>query len=270
MAPRGLRLRPGSPIPLGATWDGTGVNFAIWSEHATAIELCLFDVEEPGREKERIRLRERTDQVWHARVAGLAPGALYGYRAHGPYMPREGHRFNPAKLLLDPYARAISGSVTWHDALLGGRGPADVEPDGRDSAPYTARSVVVDSAFDWGDDRPPATPWHRTVLYEAHVKGLTARHPELPPALRGTYAGLGAPPVTGLLPRPRRHRGGAPPVHHAVSERALVARGFTNYWGYNSIGYFAPDSRFASAGSRGSRSPSSRGWSGLCTARASR
>jgi isoamylase len=251
MAPRGLRLRPGSPVPLGATWDGTGVNFAIWSEHATAIELCLFDVEEPGREKERIRLRERTDQVWHARVAGLAPGALYGYRAHGPYMPREGHRFNSAKLLLDPYARAISGSVTWHDALLGGRGPADVEPDGRDSAPYTARSVVVDSAFDWGDDRPPATPWHRTVLYEAHVKGLTARHPELPPALRGTYAGLGAPPVTDYF----RDLGVTAveflPVHHAVSERALVARGFTNYWGYNSIGYFAPDSRFASAGSRG-------------------
>ena len=251
MAPPGLRLRPGSPVPLGATWDGTGVNFAIWSEHATAIELCLFDVEEPGREKERIRLRERTDQVWHARVAGLAPGALYGYRAHGPYMPREGHRFNPAKLLLDPYARAISGSVTWHDALLGGRGPADVEPDGRDSAPYTARSVVVDSAFDWGDDRPPATPWHRTVLYEAHVKGLTARHPELPPALRGTYAGLGAPPVTDYF----RDLGVTAvellPVHHAVSERALVARGFTNYWGYNSIGYFAPDSRFASAGSRG-------------------
>ena len=251
MAPPGLRLRPGSPIPLGATWDGTGVNFAIWSEHATAIELCLFDVEEPGREKERIRLRERTDQVWHARVAGLTPGALYGYRAHGPYMPREGHRFNPAKLLLDPYARAISGSVTWHDALLGGRGPADVEPDGRDSAPYTARSVVVDGAFDWGDDRPPATPWHRTVLYEAHVKGLTARHPELPPALRGTYAGLGAPPVTDYF----RDLGVTAvellPVHHAVSERALVARGFTNYWGYNSIGYFAPDSRFASAGSRG-------------------
>jgi glycogen operon protein len=251
MAPRGLRLRPGSPVPLGATWDGTGVNFAIWSEHATAIELCLFDVEEPGREKERIRLRERTDQVWHARVAGLAPGALYGYRAHGPYMPHEGHRFNPAKLLLDPYARAISGSVAWHDALLGGRGPADVEPDGRDSAPYTARSVVVDSAFDWGDDRPPATPWHRTVLYEAHVKGLTARHPDLPPALRGTYAGLGAPPVTDYL----RDLGVTAvellPVHHAVPERALVARGLTNYWGYNSIGYFAPDSRFASAGSQG-------------------
>jgi len=251
MAPRGLRLRPGSPVPLGATWDGTGVNFAIWSEHATAIELCLFDVEEPGREKERIRLRERTDQVWHARVAGLAPGALYGYRAHGPYMPHEGHRFNPAKLLLDPYARAISGSVAWHDALLGGRGPADVEPDGRDSAPYTARSVVVDSAFDWGDDRPPATPWHRTVLYEAHVKGLTARHPDLPPALRGTYAGLGAPPVTDYL----RDLGVTAvellPVHHAVPERALVARGLTNYWGYNSIGYFAPDSRFAAAGSQG-------------------
>jgi isoamylase len=251
MAPPAHRLRPGSPVPLGATWDGSGVTLAIWSEHATAMELCLFDAEDPGREKERIRLIERSDQVWHGRVAGLAPGALYGYRAHGPYTPRDGHRFNPAKLLLDPYARAITGDVTWHDALVGGRGSADVEPDGRDSAPYTPRSVVVDGAFDWGDDRPPATPWHRTVIYEAHVKGLTARHPDLPPALRGTYAGLGAPPVVEYL----RDLGVTAvellPVHHAVPERALVARGLTNYWGYNTIGFFAPDARFAASGSRG-------------------
>ncbi len=245
------RLRPGSPVPLGATWDGSGVNVAIWSEHATAVELCLFDAEVPGREKERIRLTERTDQVWHGRVAGLAPGALYGYRAHGPYAPSDGHRFNPAKLLLDPYARAITGNVTWHDALLGGRGSADAEPDGRDSAPYTPRSVVVDGAFDWGDDRPPATPWHRTVIYEAHVKGLTARHPDLPPALRGTYAGLGAPPVIDYLRSLGVTAVELLPVHHALAERALVARGLTNYWGYNSIGYFAPDARFAASGSRG-------------------
>ena len=251
MAPHVARLRPGTFVPLGATWDGSGVNFAIWSEHATAVELCLFDGEDAGREKERIRLTERTDQVWHARVAGLAPGALYGYRAHGPYAPREGHRFNPAKLLLDPYARAISGDVVWHDALVGGRGPADAEPDSRDSAPYTARSVVVDGAFDWGDDQPPATPWQRTVLYEAHVKGLTARHPDLPPALRGTYAGLGAPPVLDYLRRLGVTAVELLPVHHAVSERALSARGLTNYWGYNSIGFFAPDARFASSGSRG-------------------
>jgi|SoiMethySBSTD1v2_1073268.scaffolds.fasta_scaffold00405_28 isoamylase len=251
MAPSDFRLRPGSPVPLGATWDGRGVNVAIWSEHATAMELCLFDGEDPWREKERIRLTERTDQVWHGRVAGVGPGALYGYRAHGPYAPRDGHRFNPAKLLLDPYARAITGDVTWHDALLGGRGSADMEPDGRDSAPYTPRSVVVDGVFDWGDDRRPATPWHRTVIYEAHVKGLTARHPELPPALRGTYAGLGTPPVIDYLRRLGVTAVELLPVHHAVAERALVARGLTNYWGYNSIGYFAPDARLASSGSRG-------------------
>jgi glycogen operon protein len=251
MAPSDFRLRPGSPVPLGATWDGRGVNVAIWSEHATAMELCLFDGEDPRREKERIRLTERTDQVWHGRVAGVGPGALYGYRAHGPYAPRDGHRFNPAKLLLDPYARAITGDVTWHDALLGGRGSADMEPDGRDSAPYTPRSVVVDGVFDWGDDRSPATPWHRTVIYEAHVKGLTARHPELPPALRGTYAGLGTPPVIDYLRRLGVTAVELLPVHHAVAERALVARGLTNYWGYNSIGYFAPDARLASSGSRG-------------------
>ncbi len=254
MAQRASRIRPGLPFPLGASWNGAGVNFAVWSEHATAVELCLFDAEDPARETRRVALTDRTDQVWHAHVADLAPGTLYGFRVHGPYAPRDGHRFNPAKLLLDPYARAITGHVTWHDALLGdrsGHGAGGVEPDRRDSAPFTPRSVVVDGTFDWESDRPPSTPWHRTVIYEAHVKGLTARHPDLPPALRGTYAGLAAPPVVDYL----RGLGVTAiellPVHHAVSERALVARGLTNYWGYNSIGFFAPDGRFSATGTRG-------------------
>ncbi len=255
MAPPAPRIRPGTPYPLGATPDGEGVNFALFSEHATAVELCLFDPAEPSREI-RLPVEERTDQVWHAHVSGLRPGAFYGYRVHGPYAPAAGHRFNPAKLLLDPYARAFAGSVAWDDAVLGYRpgDPAgDPMPDGRDSAPFVPKSVVIDPAFDWEGDRPPATPWHRTVIYEAHVKGMTARHPDVPAALRGTYAGLAAPPVLDHL----RGLGVTAiellPVHHAVSERALIARGLTNYWGYNSIGFFAPDARFASGGVRGAQ-----------------
>ena len=254
MARRPAAIRPGSPTPLGATWDSGGVNFAVWSEHATAVELCLFDPADPNRERRRLALPERTDHVWHGHVADVGPGDLYGFRAHGPYAPLQGHRFNPAKLLLDPYARAITGSVSWHDALRGdrsGHGGGSPEPDGRDSAPFTPRSVVVDGAFDWEGDHPPAVPWHRTVIYEAHVKGLTARHPHLPPTLQGTYAGLAAPAVIDHL----RDLGVTAvellPVHHAVSEHGLAARGLTNYWGYNSIGYFAPDARFAASGTRG-------------------
>ena len=252
MTRRSRLVTPGAPCPLGARWDGAGVNFALWSEHATAVELCLFDPDEPSRETKRLGLTARTDQVWHARVADIGPGTLYGYRVHGPFAPREGHRFNPAKLLLDPYARAIAGALTWDDALRGARpGSGGLEADGRDSAPFVPRSVVVDEAFDWQDDRPPATPWHRTVLYEAHVKGLTARHPALPPALRGTYAGLATDPVVDYLRELGVNAVELLPVHHAVSEQAVVARGLTNYWGYSSIGYFAPDARFAATGGRG-------------------
>jgi isoamylase len=252
MPRRAHSVTPGSPWPLGAAWDGTGVNFALWSEYATAVELCLFDPDEPARETKRLGLTERTDQVWHARIADVGPGTPYGYRVHGPYAPWDGHRFNPAKLLLDPYARAVTSTLTWDDALRGDRpGSGGLEPDGRDSAPFVPRSVVVDDAFDWAGDRPPATPWHRTVLYEAHVKGLTARHPELPPAVRGTYAGLAAAPVIESLRALGVTAVELLPVHHAVSERALVARGLTNYWGYNSIAFFAPDARFAASGSRG-------------------
>jgi isoamylase len=176
------------------------------------------------------------------------------YRVHGPYDPPSGHRYNAAKLLLDPYAKAIAGALTWHDALFGYRRGApdgDLAPDGRDSAPYTARSVVIDPAFDWGDDHPPRTAWHGTVIYEVHVKGFTARHPELPPERRGTYSGLGSPPVVDYLGRLGVTAVELLPVHHAVTEEAVAARGLTNYWGYNSIGFLSPDSRFSSAGDRG-------------------
>ncbi|MDP2626444.1 MAG: glycogen debranching enzyme GlgX, partial [Candidatus Rokubacteria bacterium] len=223
--PADLRTRPGAPYPLGATWDGAGVNFALFSEHATSVELCLFDPASPDRETRRIAVPERTDQVWHVYLPEARPGLLYGYRVHGPYAPRAGHRFNSAKLLIDPYARALAGPLVWDDALLGyraGNAGGDLAAGDRDSAPCVPKSVVVDPAFSWDGDRRPRTPRHRTVIYEVHVKGLTARHPEVPPALRGTYAGLASPAVVDYL----SHLGVTAvellPVHHSVPERALV------------------------------------------------
>jgi glycogen operon protein len=250
----GLRARPGHPHPLGATWDGAGVNFALFSEHADAVELCLFDPARPGREIHRVSLRERTNHVWHVYLAEASPGLLYGYRVHGPWDPGTGHRFNPAKVLLDPYARAIAGAVDWSGPVFGHRAedPAG-DADDRDDADAVPKGVVVDPTFDWGDDRPPRTAWHRTVIYEVHVKGFTARHPEVPPHLRGTYSGLAAPAALTHL----RDLGVTAvellPVHHAVTEEALAARGLGNYWGYTSIGFFAPDSRLASTGDRGAQ-----------------
>jgi len=251
------RTRPGAPYPLGATWDGAGVNFALFSEHATAVDLCLFDPEDPRRERHRIRMQEHTNQVWHVYLSEARPGLHYGYRVHGPYEPENGHRFNPAKLLLDPYAKAITGSLQWHDALFGyrvGDPSEDLAQDDRDSAPYMPRSVAIDPAFSWGEDRRPRTPWHKTVIYETHVKGFTARHPQVPPELRGTYAGLASPPALEHLRRLGVTAVELLPVHHSVAEQRLVDRGLSNYWGYNSIGFLAPDSRFASTGARGGRS----------------
>jgi isoamylase len=254
-APRSsVRSRPGAPYPLGATWDGAGVNFAVWSEHATGMELCLFDGAQPAREVHRLPIREQTDRVWHVYLPEARPGLLYGYRAHGPYEPEAGHRFNPTKLLLDPYARAITGDVTWDDALFGyriGDPDEDLSLDERDSAPFVPRSVVVDPAFSWGDDRLPRIPWNRTVIYESHVKGFTMRHPDVPRDLRGTYAGLASPPVVDYLRRLGVTAVELLPVHQFVAERSLVERGLTNYWGYNSIGFFAPDARYAASGARG-------------------
>ena len=250
----GPRTRPGRPYPLGATWDGSGANFALFSEHATAVALCLYDEHDPGKEVRQIRVEQRTDQVWHVYVPGVQPGTLYAFRVNGPYEPRQGHRFNPAKALLDPYAKAIAGTLQWNDALFGYRAgdPAgDVRPDDRDSAPYLPKSVVVDPTFDWEDDRPPLTGWSRTVIYEMHVKGFTRRHREVPPELRGTYAGLAAPAAIRHLTELGVTAVELLPVHHSVTEKYQADRGLTNYWGYNSIGFFCPDSRYSSSGHLG-------------------
>ena len=246
-----LRVRPGRSYPLGATWDGAGVNFALFSEHATGVELCLFD--EQGRES-RVAVREHTDHVWHVYLPEARPGLRYGYRVHGPWEPAQGHRFNPAKLLIDPYARAVDGEVTWRDEVFGyrlGDPGADLTRDDRDSAAFVPKSVVIDTAFTWAGDRPPRTPWSDTVIYEAHVRGLTRRHPGVPEPLRGTYAGLAAPAVIEHLTSLGVTAIELMPVHAFVVDKALADRGLTNYWGYNSIGFFAPEGAYASTGRPG-------------------
>jgi glycogen operon protein len=246
-----MKVWPGQPYPLGATWDGAGVNFSLFSENATGVELCLFGGLDGNQEVARIRMIEQTDQVWHVYLPEARPGQLYGFRVHGPYAPAEGHRFNPAKLLLDPYAKAIAGTIRWSDTLFGytvGHPDADLSRDDRDSASGVPKSVVVDPAFSWGDDAPPGTPWHRTLIYELHVKGFTARHPDVPEELRGTFAGLACPGVVDYLRSLGVTAVELMPVHQFVADRHLVERGLTNYWGYNSIGFFAPDARYASSG----------------------
>jgi isoamylase len=243
-----MRVWPGSPYPFGATWDGEGVNFALFSEHASTVDICLFDQPGDAAETVRVRLPERTDRIWHGYLPDVRPGQLYGYRVHGPYAPADGHRFNPAKLLIDPYAKALSGDVRWNDAVFGyviGDAARDLSLDSRDSAAAVPKGVVIDTAFTWGDDRPPRTPWNRTVIYECHVKGMTARHPDVPAHLRGTYLGLATDPIIDHLRGLHITAVELMPVHHFVSERALVDRGLTNYWGYNSIAFFAPDVRYA-------------------------
>jgi isoamylase len=244
------RLLPGKPHPLGATWDGEGVNFAIFSEHADRVELCLLDPK-GRREAQRIQLREQTDQVWHGYLPEARPGLLYGYRVYGPYDPERGHRFNPYKLLLDPYAKAIVGSLRWSDAHFGyriGAERADLSFDRRDNAFGMPKCQVIDSAFTWGEDRPPGTPWHETVIYELHVKGFTVRHPEIAPGLRGTYAGLAAAPIIEYLQRLGVTAVELMPVHAFIDDRHLVQKGLCNYWGYNSIGFFAPEPRYSATG----------------------
>jgi isoamylase len=249
-----MQVWPGNPYPLGATWDGAGVNFALFSENATKVELCLFDKPEGNCEAVRIPMREHTDQIWHSYLPEVRPGQLYGYRVYGPYEPQAGHRFNPAKLLIDPYTKAIAGTIQWSDALYGypiGHPDADLVADQRDSAAGIPKSVVIDPAFSWGDDTPPRIPWHRTLIYELHVKGFTARHAEVPPELRGTYAGLTCPPVLDYLKSLGITAVELMPVHQFAADKHLLERGLTNYWGYNSIGYFAPDARYASTGCLG-------------------
>ena len=245
-----MRVWPGNSYPLGATWDGKGVNFALFSEYATQVELCLFDTVDAEQPSQCLTMPERTDQVWHVYLPEVLPGQLYGYRVHGPYEPQQGHRFNPSKLVLDPYAKSIGRDVRWADELFAyrmGDPEADLSFDDRDSAAYAPLAVVIDPAFTWGDDRPPRIPWHKTVIYELHVKGFTQRHPEVPERLRGTYAGLASEPVVKHLASLGVTAVELEPVHHFLDDRSLVERGLTNYWGYNTLAYFAPASRYAAA-----------------------
>ncbi|HMC56504.1 MAG TPA: glycogen debranching protein GlgX, partial [Gemmatimonadaceae bacterium] len=246
-----MRVWPGQPYPLGATWDGSGVNFALFSENGTGVELCLFDKQDEGTEREKIQLRERTDQVWHCYLPDVRPGQFYGFRVHGPYDPGAGHRFNPAKLLLDPYAKAITGSIKWSDALFAykvGGSEQDLQPTTDNDASRVSKSVVVDSAFTWEDDKPLNIPWNRTIIYECHVKGMTSLHPDVPEHLRGTYLGLSSEPMLEYFSSLGVTAIELLPVHQFVVDRHLAERGLTNYWGYNSIGYFAPDVRYAARG----------------------
>jgi len=226
------------------------VNFALFSEHAEGVELCVFDPT-GRRELQRIAVTERTDEIWHCYLPEARPGMLYGYRVRGPYRPEEGHRFNSHKLLLDPYARDIAGTLRWSDALFGytiGNKRADLSLDRRDSASGMPKCKVIDRAFTWGDDRRPDVPWHDMVIYELHVRGFTMHHPGVPPPLRGTYAGLASAPVVEHLQRLGVTTIELMPVHAFVGDRDLIARGLTNYWGYNTIGFFAPDSRYSASG----------------------
>jgi glycogen operon protein len=244
------KILPGSPSPLGATWNGRGVNFALFSDHAEKVELCLFD-DSGKRETERIVLPEYTNEIWHGYVESLRPGQLYGYRVYGPYEPRAGHRFNPNKLLIDPYATAISGALTITDATYGYRRDstrADLSFDRRDSARAMPKSRVVEPAFTWGHERLPNVPWSQTVLYELHVKGFTKLRPDIPEPERGTFAGLGSPPVVDYLVKLGVTAVELLPIHTIADERFLLDRGLHNYWGYSPINYFAPDVRFLSLG----------------------
>jgi glycogen operon protein len=248
------RIDDGSPFPLGATWDGRGVNFALFSAHASQVDLCLFDPQ-GRRQIRRIPLPCRTEDLWHGYVPDIRPGQLYGYRVHGPYDPNNGHRFNPHKLLIDPYARLLSGPVRWHDAVFGyrlGAHRGDLTPDRRDSAAMMPKAIVEDPSYHWGEDRPPQRPWTETIIYEAHVKGLTQLHPDMPAMMRGTYAGLGHPAVIEHLVKLGITAIELLPIHAFSDDRFLVEKGLRNYWGYSTLAYFAPESRyFGEAGAIG-------------------
>ncbi len=247
------RALPGQPYPLGATWDGSGVNFSLFSEHAERVELCLFNKPYGELEATRIPLREQTDYVWHVYLPEVRPGQIYGYRVYGPYDPKRGMRFNPHKLLIDPYAKGITGPVEWSDAMFGyvsnGDEDRDLHMDTQDSAPGTPKGIVIEPAFSWGDDRPPKTPWHNTIIYEAHVKGLTALKPDLPANLRGTYEGLAHHSVIRYLQDLGITALELMPVHHFVNDKRLVDLRLSNYWGYNSIGFFTPHVKYSAFGS---------------------
>ena len=243
-----VTMRPGHPYPLGATWDGEGVNFALFSENATGVELCLFDRHDQEKETQTIRIEERTNQVWHVFLPEVRPGQLYGYRVHGPYDPQAGHRFNGNKLLIDPYAKALHGELGWSDSMFGytiGDPEADLSFDERNNAALVPKSVVVEQAFTWGDDKPLRRPWSETIIYEMHVRGFTAKHPLIQEGLRGTYGALATRPVIEYLQRLGVTAIELLPVHAFIADKHLVDKGLANYWGYNTIGFFAPELRYA-------------------------
>jgi isoamylase len=248
-----MRTWPGTPYPLGATWDGWGTNFTLFSEAADGVQLCLFDEAEGGGEltESRVDLTEVDGFVWHVYLPGIAPGQRYGYRVHGPYDPAHGLRCDSSKLLLDPYGKAVEGDVRWDESLFSYQFAHPRKRNTTDSAPWMPKNVVIDPFFDWGHDRAPQTPYHETVIYEAHVRGLTLCHPEVPVHQRGTYAGLAHPAVLAHLQRIGVTAVELMPVHQFVAEQSLVARGLTNYWGYNTIGFLAPHNKYSSAGQRG-------------------
>ncbi|MGH9451123.1 MAG: glycogen debranching protein GlgX [Terriglobia bacterium] len=249
-----MKTWPGKPYPLGATWDGSGVNFALFSENATKVELCLFAGPGGNQDAGRITMPECTDHVWHAFLPEARPGQLYGYRVYGPYAPEEGYRFNPAKLLLDPYAKVIAGDLQWSDTQFGytvGHADADLSKDDRDDSTNVPKCAVLDPAFDWEGDRHPHTPFAKTLIYELHVKGFTAQHSGVPEKERGTYAGLASPAVLEYLGKLGISAVELMPVHAFIDDRPLVDRGLRNYWGYNSIGFFAPEERYSSSGNLG-------------------
>lgn len=253
MNTRGWILREGMPYPRGASWDGKGVNFALFSAHATKVEVCIFD-SDGKHEIDRFELPEYTDEIWHGYVSGLGPGAVYGYRVYGPWEPDAGHRFNPNKLLIDPYARELVGELKWHPACFGytiGHKDSDRSFDKRDSARYMPKSVVVDPGFDWKHSGKPLVPWDRTILYEMHVRGFTQLHPNVYPEHRGTFAGLTAPEVIRYIKSLGVTSVELMPVHTFINDQFLLDRGLTNYWGYNSIAFFAADPRYFCNPTRG-------------------
>ena len=245
-----VRVWPGRPYPLGATWDGSGVNFAVFSAHASRVELCLFDSIEATTESTCIPLDEQTDLVWHCYLPDVGPGQLYGYRVHGCYDPKHGHRFNAHKIMLDPYARVVARRIRWSDRMFSyriGDPTGDLSFDVRNNADCAPLGVVISRAFSWGDDQPLRIPWHKTVIYETHVRGFTKLHPGVPERLRGTYAGLSSRAAIKHLKRLGVTAVELMPVHHHVDDRHLVERDLTNYWGYNTLAFFAPDTRYSSS-----------------------
>lgn len=246
-----LELYPGHPYPLGPTWDGKGVNFSIYAGHATAVELCLFE-DNCGSNHTVVNLFERSSQIWHIYIPGIRPGQCYGYRVYGPFDPLNGQRFNPNKLLIDPYAKAISGSVNWHESLYGYIvGEDDLTYSELDSAPFVPKSVVIDPSYDWEGVKAPNTSYHKSIIYEAHVKGLTKLHPDIPEEIRGTYSAIAHPVIIDHLKSLGITAIELMPIHQFINDEVLVKQGLSNYWGYNTIGFFSPDTKYSSKGTLG-------------------